>query len=189
MAQFYIDDTVLRLYATAESVAECVSAFYHDELNRPMRGRKEPRERASRFLNLCNSIRMLGLTGNVPQKVSSIGAADETRWVTDYRNAWMHGQRKHMEGTGIRYGRKETRAQREVTATGMATITLGFGAGDPHDFTLAEAMDSITWVFESLLELVAACHEALDADLPEGGAGWQRKPADSGMRIGSPNRD
>lgn len=179
MAQFYMDDTVLRLYATAESVAESIKAFYHGALRYPRRKAETnaPKKRASGFRNLCTAIRVAKFPGNLAAKVMSVGAAPETHWVTDYRNEWMHGQRKRMEGTGLRFGRNknEPRAKRTTTAKGTSTITLAISPGDPPEITIAEAMDAVTKVYHLLLDLIVTCHETFAADVPTSGPGWKRK--------------
>ena len=179
MAQFHMDDTVLRLYATAESVAECVTAFYDAELTQALRAVKKPR--ASQFKNVCNAIAAVRLPGGLAVKMLSTGDASETGWVTKYRNAWMHGQRMRMTGTGLRFGRNkvgseyEPRAKRTTTAKGTPIVTLEFRSHDPAETSIAEAMDVVTKVFRLLLDLIVTCHETLAADLPSSGPNWKRK--------------
>jgi hypothetical protein len=99
------------------------------------------------------------------------------KWVADYRNQWVHGQRKRMEGTGLRFGRNnyEPRAKRTTTAKGTPTITLEFLSHDPYETSIAEAMDAVTKVYHLLLDLIVTCHETLAADVPTHGPGWKRK--------------
>jgi len=183
MAQFYMDDTVLRLYATAESVAECLKVFYNAELAPTLAAAKKPR--ASQFMNVCNAIGAVRLPGTLAITMLSTGGAPETVWVTSYRNDWMHGQRQRMEGTGLGFDRKQ-RLQEITTEQGGTAITIGFGGGDPHKFTIAEAMNNVSTVYSLLRNLVVLCRETLELDLPKSGDGWERKPVESGIAIRGP---
>lgn len=177
-AQFYVDDTVLRLYAAAESAAECVKSFYDLDLADALRVAREARqERASAFINVCNAIHTVQLPGDIAAKMLLMRSATETRWVADYRDSWMHRQRRRMAGTGLRFGRNnyQPRAKHTTTEKGTPIVTLNVVSGDEDETSITEAMDAVTTVYHLLFDLIDTCHKTLAADVPESGPGWKRK--------------
>ncbi len=187
-AQFYLDDTVLRLFATAESVAAAVKSFHEVELLEAYEAqRKASKERASEFIKLCAVVRAARLDNEATRMILALGTSDAAIWVTNYRNDWMHGQRHRMEGSGLGFNRAE-RAHYSATSKGGTVVAFAIGVqGDPSRLTIGDAVEKVTYVYHALRDLIIACREAFAADLPASGPGWEQRPSDTGISIGSPS--
>lgn len=80
-----------------------------------------------------------------------------TSWlfVNDYRNAFVHVQRRRLEGLGITFARRE-RWQESMDEKGQRIRTLN-GGGDPPDLTLQEMFERTDEGYRLLWALVDAC--------------------------------
>lgn len=178
IAQYYLDDTVLRLYATAESIAASLRSFHGEVLTWPSEMEHAP---ASDVLKLSRAIQVAKLTDPASAQVVKINANPAARWVADYRGSWTHNQRKRMQGTGLRFGRIGPRADRQVTPDGRTIVSMSFGGGDEPEVTITEALTAVTTVHEELHRLITACMVMMEHDIPVRGAGWERRGRDKNV--------
>ncbi|MDP2886062.1 MAG: hypothetical protein Q8P51_13700 [Ignavibacteria bacterium] len=132
--KFYSDDAALRLYATAEHIANFIVAFL--EIEKSALGPYEEKN-ASRAHVVGKYLMRELSTHEVSLAVKDL--LTEKNWgeAMNYRNIWVHEQPPLIEGVGILYQRK---GRWTKTEHGCA---LGLGGGDKPQSSV-----------DSLLEMV-----------------------------------
>jgi len=150
--KFYADDAVLRLYATAEHVANFIVALL--EIDKPA---LEPYEQknASRAHVVGKYMIAEMPTHDITSIIQQL--LDEKNWgkAMNYRNFWVHDQPPLIEGVGIVYERK---GRWTKTEHGYA---LGIGVGDKPQYTVDSLLEMVSSASHALMKALAALSEIL----------------------------
>jgi hypothetical protein len=172
MAQFYLDDAVvLRLHASAESVAAFLQAFLDVPALELAAVERIGRERLNRemdvksdFLRIGRLLKASALDDDLAGQLVAMCDARETKLVATYRNDWVHHQRWRIEGAGLSFDRRQ-RWVHDTTEDGGAVSSLGLNQGDASKITIDDAMHLVISTYHRLRDLIFACHGCFEAEL------------------------
>lgn len=168
LGKFYTDDAALRLYATAEHIANFILAFLGIE-----KSVLEPYEEKN-----ASRAHVVGkyLISEMPTHAITLAIKDllsEETWgrVMHYRNIWVHEQPPLIEGVGIVYERKE-----RWTKTEFGYAGAGIGYGDKPQYTVdhllemvCSASHALMKVLEKLTNILFACLRVMGIEIDESG--------------------
>ena len=154
--KFYADDAALRLYATAEHIANFIVAFL--EIEKSTLGPYE--EKNASHAHVVGKY----LMKEMPTHEISMAVKDlltEKNWgkAMNYRNMWVHEQPPLIEGVGTVYERK---GRWTKTEHGYA---LGIGGGDKPQYTIDSLLEMVLSTSHALMKLLGTLTEILYARL------------------------
>lgn len=132
--KFYADDIALRLYASAEHLANAIINILDIES-------KIVEFKKSKKLGVSSQQAIVGKylaknlpTNEVTKAVLSLRDSQDWKKTRDYRDNWVHNKPPIIKGLGVNYQRRN---RRMVTAT---TIGVPFGSGDEAAYTVDELL-------------------------------------------------
>jgi hypothetical protein len=165
-SQFYLDDAILRMYSTAETVA-AFAELHLDVRSMKQRLPKKAREGIrgqSRVIRLSKLLDKVGSVGDLQANIAAIATDASWLFVTDYRDRWVHEQRPRLEGLGLSYQRRKRWQQDQQDSKGN-TWVLGIGGGDPPDLTAEKFFEKTDVAYRLLRGLVEQCCRELENEL------------------------
>ena len=151
-SRFYIDDTALRLYS-GEHLAEAIIAMFevsNDEIG------KYQGTRTSRQVAICKYLKKEKADHPVTSAICSLGKSEAWTETFNYRNEWVHRQRRLVEGLGIQY-KRGPRWNPQPSGKGHG---LRIGGGDRAELSIDDLFD---FVRPALFDFVAACSDVVQA--------------------------
>ena len=165
-SQFYLDDAILRMYSTAETVVAFADLHFDSRAMKRALSKKVRKELRgqSRFIGLGKLLQAVGSTDDLQTAVVMVANDPNWLFVTDYRNKWIHEQRPRLEGLGLSYQRRK-RWQQDKHDRSSNTWVLGIGGGDPPDLTVDEFFEKTDSAYVLLRGLVEQCCRELENEL------------------------
>lgn len=150
-SKFYIDDAALRLYASAEHIANFIISFFElpkSELKKLKKGNSSVASTVGKYMVKQYSSHQI--TAAI-QKLLDSSSWEQT---ISYRNYWVHEQPPLIEGSGIVYQRK---SRLNKTDNGYS---IGLTLGDKPKYSIDELLSmatKATKVFVDLIENLSEC--------------------------------
>jgi hypothetical protein len=165
-SRFYIDDAILRMYSSAESVAAFADLFLDVRLMKRGLTKKERKalRGESRLIGISRLFPRVESTGHLQTAI--VGVANDANWrlMTAYRHNWVHEQRPRLEGLGITFRRRKRWRKDTKDETGN-TWTLPLSPGDPPDVTVDQLFERTDAAYRLLRSLVEQCCADMEAEL------------------------
>lgn len=135
-AKFYSDDIALRLYASAEHLANAIMAMLEIDRKEINKTRKSDKK-----ISLASAVgdffRKQMPDHPISKAISDLIECDEWMKTKDYRDKWVHEQPPLIEGMGIVWKRKILwEDDGEEVRPGVKARKLKIGGGAKPDFTV-----------------------------------------------------
>ena len=134
-SKFYVDDIALRLYSSAEHLAESIKDMLEIS-NQELKPFEK--KRTSRQAILGNFLRKEKATHNLTIAVIQLADTEEWQKTIKYRDEWVHSQPPLVKGLGIVYKRGQ-----RWNISNNSVYTLGVGNGDEPEFSVEDLLKFI----------------------------------------------
>ncbi len=121
-SRFYADDVCLRLYSAAEHLANFLKVFY----NIPQSDIDQHGKASTTSLAIKIGKYFISTQPDHPVTCHLSALVDDAEWkfVTNYRNQWVHDQRPLLKNYGIQFKRRN---RWKNSSKGAAVLTLALG--------------------------------------------------------------
>jgi hypothetical protein len=157
-AKFYSDDIALRLYASAEHLANAIVAML--EINREKITKIRKADKKISLASAVGTFLLKQMSDHpISKAIADLIKCDEWGKIMDYRNKWVHEQPPLMEGMGIIWKRKILwEDEGKEVRPGVKARRLTIGGGAKPELTVDNLIQIAEWAlneFVKTTEIVA----------------------------------
>ncbi len=152
LIKYYSDDTILRLVAAAEHLAnsiQCMLEITNTDL-------KEFKEKRSNHAIVVGKYLSAKLPDNpITSRLSKMKENSYWSKAIEYRDKWIHNQPPLLEGSGIVFKRKTRWLTSSENYHKSGKLKLIFGGGDKPDYLIDDLVDLCVNSYKLFFDLYA----------------------------------